>query len=114
MDNSTAFTKKIRKIGAMMALVGFALGIAFSVLFALLIFQGQGVSEVLATITPIGAMGLFALVVGRRLRNYRRVKEEDNFLLGPPEEEEEELDLRGPRKQRERAGARRERKDPIV
>lgn len=114
MDNSNEFTKKVRKIGALMALVGFALGIAFGVLFALLIFQGLSFPEVLTTIMPIGAMGLFALVVGRRLRNYRRVTEEDDFLLGLPEEEEEELDLHRPRKQRKRATSYQEGEDPIV
>lgn len=92
-----------------MALVGFALGISFGVLFAVLIFQGMSVSQVLSTVTPIGAMGLFATVLGRRLRNFRRVREEDHFLLGLPEEEDDdELDLHDHHKGRERASSFRE------
>lgn len=117
MDNTNEFTKKVRKVGALMALIGFALGIAFGVLFALLIFQGLSFPQVLNTVMPIGAMGLFALVVGRRLRNYRRIVEEDDFLLGMPEEkeeEEEELDLYTPRKRRERTASYREQDDSTV
>lgn len=93
MKHSTQHSRKIHKIGALITLVGFALGISFAVLMAIFAFLGESVVTVALDLIAIPVMGLLAFLIGMRLKSYRNPGALHRPLLEDPEEMEDEIEL---------------------
>ena len=104
----TKNSRKIRKAGGMLTLIGFALGIAFGVVFVLSIIEGQSIGAILSSLLPVAAMGLLFSIAGLALRGYQHERPNQDPLLDIPVEDELELDYFPPERQKEKT--RRERK----
>jgi hypothetical protein len=101
MKHSASHIKRIHKIGALITLVGFSLGISFAVLMAIFAFLGEPVVIIAMDLIAIPIMGLLAFLIGMRLKSYRFPEALNRPLLEDPEEYETDLnDWREKRKER--------------